>query len=569
MDRNLLLAFALSFAVLMVWTMSQEKPQPPRPELDATQLAESEDRTRLPAPSELPPTPSERGPVVRSPEVSPAPTSVGGMESLISVDRPLYSAQLTTQGAALREWYLSAESNYDQGPRRDHSPLVLTTATGTRDVLTTPFLELGLGDLSKAIFEKEDTLGDGYAFTYRSGNVTVRKHYHFEEESYAFRLQVEVRNDSAETVPADFVIEWPAKTYDAPDFVEQSLIVLFEGDTDFQPLNAFGIPSFFSRNPDQEEVFGQEVDWGGVQTTYFLGVLLPESPAQAKAKIVALEPGELGLVELSYPTVHIPPGQSFVREYRGYIGPKEVERLTALGGDTIRSIDLGWSWVEPLTRFFSWFLGVVYGFVGNYGVAIIVLTILVRVATLPLTMKQMRSMERMRALQPQVKEVQANFKDDKQKQSEAMMALYRKEKVNPLSGCLPMVLQLPVFIGLFYALRSSIHLRQAPFVGWIDDLSAPEELFVIPGLDLPVRILPLLMGASMYVQQKITPMQMDPAQAKMMITVMPVMMTLLFYQFPSGLVLYWMVSNVLAITHQTWVGRGLKRQGKPQLEPQK
>ena len=138
------------------------------------------------------------------------------------------------------------------------------------------------------------------------------------------------------------------------------------------------------------------------------------------------------------------------------------------------------------------------------------------------------------------------------------MSLYRQEKVNPLGGCFPMLLQLPVFIGLFYALRSSISLRQAPFFGWIDDLSAPEVLFTIPGIELPVRVLPLVMGGTMFLQQKITPMQTpDPAQARMMLTIMPVMMTVLFYQFASGLVLYWMMSNVLAIAHQLWIGRNM------------
>ena len=139
-----------------------------------------------------------------------------------------------------------------------------------------------------------------------------------------------------------------------------------------------------------------------------------------------------------------------------------------------------------------------------------------------------------------------------------MMALYRQEGVNPLGGCLPMLLQLPVFIGLFYALRSSIQLRHAPFFGWIDDLSAPESLFMIPMVEVPLRVLPLVMGGTMILQQRITPMQqMDPAQQKMMMTVMPIVMTVVFYQFPSGLVLYWMVSNVLAIAHQLWIGRGM------------
>ena len=124
-----------------------------------------------------------------------------------------------------------------------------------------------------------------------------------------------------------------------------------------------------------------------------------------------------------------------------------------------------------------------------------------------------------------------------------------------------MILQFPVFIGLYYALRSSIDLRQAPFVSWIDDLSAPDSLFELPGIGVPLRVLPIVMGATMVVQQRITPMQADPAQARMMMVVMPVMMTVLFYQFASGLVLYWMVSNVLAILHQLWVGRNLRRPG--------
>ena len=196
-------------------------------------------------------------------------------------------------------------------------------------------------------------------------------------------------------------------------------------------------------------------------------------------------------------------------------------------------------------------------------IVIIVLTVMVRVVTAPLTTKQMRSMERMREIQPRLKELQAKHGDDRQKQSEEMMRLYKQEGVNPLGGCLPMVLQLPVFIGLFYALRSSIELRQAPFFGWIDDLSAPESLFMIPGLELPVRVLPLVMGLTMILQQRLTPMPAaDPMQARMMMTVMPVVMTAVFYQFPSGLVLYWMVSNVLAIAHQRWIGRRMRPKPK-------
>ena len=204
-----------------------------------------------------------------------------------------------------------------------------------------------------------------------------------------------------------------------------------------------------------------------------------------------------------------------------------------------------------------------YRWIPNYGVAIILLTLLLRVILTPLTLKQMISMKanagKMAALQPKIKEIQARYPDDAQRRNEATMALYREEGVNPLamfSGCFPMLLQLPVFIGLYYALQASISLRHAPFALWIDDLSSPETLFLIPGIDLPVRALPLLMGASMILQQKLTPTpSVDPAQARMMLIAMPVLFTALLYGFPSGLVLYWFVSNMLGIAQQVWINR--------------
>ena len=251
------------------------------------------------------------------------------------------------------------------------------------------------------------------------------------------------------------------------------------------------------------------------------------------------------MAQLYFNPVNVPPGQAAERVFRIFAGPKKAELLEAAGGELVRSIDLGWFWLAPLTRFFHWMLTVLYSFVPNFGLAIILLTVLVRVVTTPLTAKQMRSMERMRALAPKLQALKEKYGDDRQKQSEEMMRLYRQEGVNPLGGCFPM-------------------LRHAPFVGWINDLSAPETLFVVPGIDFPIRLLPLVMGLTMLLQQKITPMQqMDPAQQRMMIVMMPVMMTVISWTFPSGLVLYWMVSNVLAIAHQLWVGRGLRMQPQP------
>jgi YidC/Oxa1 family membrane protein insertase len=252
--------------------------------------------------------------------------------------------------------------------------------------------------------------------------------------------------------------------------------------------------------------------------------------------------------------VELPPGQRVARELRIYIGPKESERLNEIGAHLDEAIPKGW--FAPLTNFFIWLLAIIHGVLPNYGVAIVAITILVRVLMVPILAKQMKSMKRMGELQPRMKAIQEKYGDDRQKQSEEMMKLYKETGFNPVAGCLPMILQLPVFIGLYYALQGAVELRHAPFVAWINDLSAPETLFVIPGLELPIRVLPLLMGGSMILQQSLTPMTtMDPAQAKMMKWMLPSVFTIMFYQFASGLVLYWLVSNVLGIAQQWYTNR--------------
>jgi YidC/Oxa1 family membrane protein insertase len=470
-------------------------------------------------------------------------------------------ASLTSHGGALAGWELRS---YDEGPRRGSRPVSLILGEPPWEgALLTPLDELGLGDLSRASFEVERIGERELAFRLERSGIAVRKLYRFEEDTYGFRLRLDLENRSGAAIASRFAVQWPAHATDAPDFRELSFAALHEGSVVRTQVQAIGRPGGFlgfggSAEPVVE--LGTGIDWAGLDAPYFVVAVAPDQPSRARARFVALEPGKAGLAEISCEPIEIPPGQTATREYRVFAGPKEADRLRAFGSEVARSIDLGWSWVAPLTRFFTWLLHAIHSLIPNYGVAIIVLTVLVRLVTAPLTTRQMRSMERMRLLQPKIKELQEKHADDRQKQSEEMMRLYRVEKVNPLGGCLPMFLQLPVFIGLFYALRSSIDLRRAPFVGWIDDLSAPESLFSIPGIEVPVRLLPILMGASMVLQQRMTPMpSMDPTQARMMMVIMPIMMTVLFYQFPSGLVLYWMVSNVLAIAHQRWIGRGIQK----------
>jgi YidC/Oxa1 family membrane protein insertase len=202
-----------------------------------------------------------------------------------------------------------------------------------------------------------------------------------------------------------------------------------------------------------------------------------------------------------------------------------------------------------------WFMNFIYGFIPNYGIAIIILTIVTRALFWPLAKKSYKSMGEMRKIQPLMQEIREKYKNDKARMNQEMMTLYRTYKINPLGGCLPMVIQLPVFFALYKMLYSAIELRHAPFFGWITDLSAPDRLFRfnfdIPLMDSPegIPVLTLLMGASMLLQQKMTPTPGDPAQAKMMM-LMPIIFTFIFINFSSGLVLYWFVSNLFSIAQQ-------------------
>jgi YidC/Oxa1 family membrane protein insertase len=532
-------------------------PPPPVPETNPSAWSEplqprsaddQEATTPRPFASAPPPEPP---PLAQAPD--PAPWEH-------SFEMPLYHVRLSNRGAAIRSWTLT-DPLYLERTAQGTQPIELLTLEAPYDqALRTPFTGLDLGDLGDAVYEVETQDAEGVSFVLRRAGLTIRKQYRFESESYQFHLSISVKNESQRTVEPRFTLQWPAHTNPEQDFTEQSLVTFHDDDVEREMINSVGLPGFFSRFTGSAEEgvptqYAGDNLWAGIDLKYFIAAILPDRTRTADVVFQPLVPGKVGATVLFFAPVQLPPGQIIEHEFNGYMGPKVPELLEATGSELGKSINLGYGWIAPMTSFFAWLLRAIYTFIPNYGVAIIILTVLVRIVTLPIMGKQMKSMERMRDLQPRVKELQAQYTDDRQKQSEAMMKLYKEEGVNPMGGCLPMLLQFPVFIGLFFALQSSIELRDAPFFGYITDLSAPATLFVIPGIDLPVRLLPILMGLSMVVQQRMTPMTMDPAQARMMMTVMPVMMTVLFYQFPSGLVLYWMVSNLLGIAHQYWVGQ--------------
>lgn len=249
--------------------------------------------------------------------------------------------------------------------------------------------------------------------------------------------------------------------------------------------------------------------------------------------------------------------KSDVAEGRLFFGPKKKEILRALNVKAERIIDFGWFDIiaKPLVALLNFSHKISH----NYGIDIIILTLIIKIIFHPLTVKSYKSMKEMQRLQPQIMKLREKYKDNREKLNQELMELYRRRGINPMSGCLPMLVQIPVFFALYKVLTGAIELRQAPFVLWIKDLSEPEDLFsfTIFGLTIPVRVLPLVMGITQVIQQKMTPTGGDPLQEKVMLF-MPIFFTFLFWGFPSGLVLYWLVNNVLSIFQQLMINKKLR-----------
>lgn len=579
MDRNLLIAFVISFFLLFLWGRLQEQyyPNADTPPAALTETASSEDKAVGRTDSSGAEHDIRHENVLNSATSTLTPTEIPAsqelasalasepVEQIVEIKNDLYRAEFTSQGGALRYFELL---HYQDEVRADSHPVVLTWFERERTAaFLTSFAELGLGDLSRADYQVSRPSPNLLVFEHEQAGLTIRKTYTFEENSYAFGLHIEVLNQSDHSVESVFEVAWPGRITPKPERSideQQSLVVYQHGKFEHILLAAFGKPGFFSKligvgkDKDPTRSFDGEIDWIGFANRYFVGAVLPDEPAKTQAKFIPVESGVASKVLLQYQPFEILPGTAKQRELKIYMGPKEEDRLEAMGRNFQRSAVSGYSWVSPLTSFFTWFLVLIHKVIPNYGFAIIVVTILVRAATYPIVSQQMKSMKRMAEVQPKMKALQDKYKDDRQALSQAMMRLYKEEGVNPLGGCLPAILQFPVFIGLFFALQSSIELRHAPFLGWINDLSAPEMLFVIPVANFPFRLLPVLMGASMFLQQRITPMTtMDPVQRKMMTTFMPFMMLAVSYAFPSGLVLYWITSNMLGIGQQFITNRQL------------
>lgn len=371
-------------------------------------------------------------------------------------------------------------------------------------------------------------------FRQREDGVTFRKTYTLDPDSYAVDVRFTVENGGEEAWKGDFY----ARVRNVGQASGSWFLYDFAGPVVF----ADGTMNTFTLSGLQESGFeaGDPEGWGGVMDRYFLAAVLPETDSPNHFFVQGR--GESAYSGYVAPFPEVGPGESRSLQATYYLGPKEQGLLKDQGRELNRAVDYGiLSFLSiPLYQVLEFF----HGLVGNYGVAIILLTVVIKLIFFPLFSVSYRAMAKMRKVQPELQRIREQHSDDRQKLNEEMMRLYREEKVNPLGGCLPILIQIPVFIALYWVLLESVELRHEPFIWWIQDLTSKD----------PFYVLPILMGGSMVIQQLLNPSPLDPIQQKIMLA-LPVVFTVFFMQFPAGLVLYWFSNNLFSIAQQWWIMR--------------
>jgi YidC/Oxa1 family membrane protein insertase len=458
-------------------------------------------------------------------------------EQTVTIETDLFRAELTNRGGVVKSWELK---RYRTAPP-EQKPVQLVYSGGKfRGPLS---IAVPDPDVEKALREGLYTVEKNFTTlnaSHPTGQVTLR--FQDSDKQLAVEKQLTFHHDS---YIVDIAVRLDGVTQPFDVGLGTNFGIVEWGDGFIGLIGSASLVDgkVEKETPDTELERKGAVQWVALQDKYFLSVLMPR---QATAAVVKKEGDKIisAGVRVAAPAS----GTSMVLQL--YAGPKEYDTLRAFNVGLEDTIDFGWfifgswSFVKAVAKPIFYVLRFLYEFTHNYGITIILLTMGLKLLFVPLQYKSYKSMKQMQVIQPRVLAVQEKFKEDRDRLNKELIKLYRDHKVNPVGGCLPMVLQMPVFVALFNILYMTIDLRQAPFMLWITDLSAQD----------PYYVLPLIMGATMVIQQKITPTTMDPTQAKIML-MLPAFMTFLFINFPAGLVLYWLTNNVLTILQQVITDR--------------
>jgi YidC/Oxa1 family membrane protein insertase len=534
MEKRIIIAFILSFGVLYAFR-SFYAPTEPAPSQG----------TSAPAPITTPAPKQEPQKAAESTEpAEPATATVGDLRSDktedVIVDTPLYTATISNVGGVLKSYKLKA---YSDGKGQ---PLELINATAGEKVgwpLAVEADDKSLNEsLSKALFVPQHN-GERVVLEYAAGGIHARKELRFDRENYEISFQSVLTRDG-KNVPHSVV--WQSGFGDQslpPDPARDN--VLHQVDSGFTRISL--------RNIKDIQTFTTSL--AGVEDQYFLAMFLFDNPVTAKAQKKEFPGPDNNPVPTFHLSAQVPEG----RPIRVYVGPKDRDWLSK--ADPQLSAVINYGWFEFISKPLLFVLLWIHSYIGNFGWSIIILTLAINLLLFPLKLKQQVSMLKMQKIQPQMRTLQDKYKKLKandprraQLQTE-MMGLYKEHGVNPLGGCLPLVLQLPVFYGLYSMLSISIELRRAPWTLWITDLSQAD----------PYYVLPILLAVSMFIIQKMTPTTVDPAQAKVMM-IMPVMFAFMFIRAQAGLTLYWMAGNIVGIAQQIFINKYWSPQAEAKLQ---
>lgn len=474
---------------------------------------------------------------------------------IITVDTPLYSVKISERGAIFKSFVLK---QYREEVEKDSPYKEIIVSKNKEGSIILGLEENSVEGIENAIFFSnlnEDTVNVvkekrkiGFSWESPEG-IIFEKVFSFSPDEYTIGLNINIKNGSSQGFN---------------DKIKLSLVKYFKQE---KAMYGFEGPSALINNKleqikvkkiEDKSVFSGTFKWIALQDRYFMSSILPgnnEDAPEGTMKLLFKD----DILEAQYilTNVKVNPGTQKKIEYNLFLGPKSMKVLKKTGHSLDKAIDFGM--FDILAKPCLWIMNFLHdNFIQNYGISIIILTMFTKILLWPLGTKSYKSMGEMKKIQPLMAEIKEKYKNDKKKMNAETMALYKTYKVNPVGGCLPMVVQIPVFFALYRMLYEAIELRHAPFFLWINDLSAPDRLFSfdfsIPFMQPPygIPVLTIIMGASMLLQQKMSPPMGDAAQAKMMMF-MPIIFTVIFINFSSGLVLYWLVNNVLSMAQQHYI----------------
>jgi YidC/Oxa1 family membrane protein insertase len=571
MDRRTLLALALTALVVILFNLLYLAPaqrrayQKGQKSLVAQRAADSlraessgvSGTTGLAAPSSTEVGVAPEGPGEETQGQLPAPGALplgsfvnvtGATLQEVRVETDLYEATFSSRGGTLTGMKLKRFAagkgepvNLVRDGQKGEIGLIIRSQKGRLDLNSTVFsasdsVDPKTGSVSKLTFLAVDKTG-----------ASIRKTFSFRDGNYVIGLEIELRGISSQQEKLECLVGWSGglsltETNRREELRNISTVSLLGTELFRDYLGSF-------RKAASKEHSGS-VKWTAVRSRYFIAAFIP--PEGTVSKVISFGVPEKNLAGAR---LVIPVSASGVTQtaLTLYLGPIDLWKLKELGVGLDRIVNMGWNWIRPVSQIVLWFLVECHKVIPNYGLVVILLSALTKILFWPLTRSSTKSMREMQKLQPEIQKLREKLKKDPQRLNKEVMGLYKKHKVNPLGGCLPLLLQMPVFIALYNVLMSSIEMRKASFVWWINDLSSADTVAVVSGSS--IHVLPLIMGVSMFWQQKMTPT--DPRQAAMTYF-MPILMVVFFYSLPSGLVLYWTANNFMTIAQQYIMQRGEK-----------